>query len=45
MKVGEYAIKPGVLTSAVDRFEFMIKGKGAHAAKPEQGNDPVIVLG
>ncbi|CAM3153503.1 amidohydrolase [Staphylococcus argensis] len=45
MKVGEYAIKPGVLTSAVDRFEFKIKGKGAHAAKPEQGNDPVIVLG
>ena len=39
------AIKSGVITSAVDRFEFHIQGKGAHAAKPEQGNDPVIVVG
>lgn len=45
LKVGEFAIKSGAITSAVDRFEFNIKGKGAHAAKPEQGNDPVIVVG
>src|SRR5699024_8111104 len=45
LDVGELAIKPGVITSSVDRFEFKIKGTGAHAAKPEQGNDPVIVLG
>ncbi|WP_436854644.1 amidohydrolase [Staphylococcus caeli] len=45
MDIGEFAVKSGVITSSVDRFEFKIKGKGAHAAKPEQGNDPVIVLG
>ncbi|BBD89282.1 amidohydrolase [Staphylococcus caprae] len=45
LDIGEFAIKSGVTTSAVDRFEFHIQGKGAHAAKPEQGNDPVIVVG
>ncbi|WP_427707965.1 amidohydrolase [Staphylococcus parequorum] len=45
LDVGEFAVKSGVITSSVDRFEFKIKGTGAHAAKPEQGNDPVIVLG
>ncbi|BCN89235.1 amidohydrolase [Staphylococcus argenteus] len=39
-----FAIKTGAITSAVDRFEFHIKGIGGHAAKPEQCNDPVIVL-
>ncbi|PTI69357.1 amidohydrolase [Staphylococcus succinus] len=45
LDIGHFAVKPGVITSSVDRFEFKIKGKGAHAAKPEQGNDPIIVLG
>ncbi|MFQ3783569.1 amidohydrolase [Staphylococcus saprophyticus] len=45
LDIGEFAVKSGVITSSVDRFEFKIKGKGAHAAKPEQGNDPMIVLG
>lgn len=45
LNIGEFAIKSGVITSAVDRFEFTIQGVGGHAAKPEQSNDPVIVLG
>ncbi|MGD3155254.1 amidohydrolase [Staphylococcus warneri] len=45
MDIGDFAIKKGPITSAVDRFEFEIKGKGAHAAKPEQGNDPTVALG
>lgn len=45
LDIGEFAVKSGVITSSVDRFEYKIKGTGAHAAKPEQGNDPVIVLG
>lgn len=45
LNIGDFAVKPGAVTSSVDRFEFKIKGKGAHAAKPEQGNDPIIVLG
>ncbi len=32
--VGTFAIKTGAITSAVDRFEFHIKGVGGHAAKP-----------
>lgn len=43
--IGEFTIKKGVITSSVDRFEFTIRGIGGHAAKPEQSNDPVIVLG
>lgn len=45
LNIGEFMVKSGPVTSSVDRFEFKIKGKGAHAAKPEQGNDTVIVLG
>lgn len=45
LKVGEYAVKAGALTSAVDRFTISIQGKGGHAAIPEQSNDPMIVLG
>ena len=32
-------------TSSVGRFQFQIRGKGVHAAKPEQGNDSVVVVG
>ena len=43
--VGTYICNQNrAITSAVDRFEFHIKGVGGHAAKPEQCNDPVIVL-
>lgn len=45
LNIGEFMVKSGPVTSSVDRFEFKIKGKGAHAAKPEQGNDTLIVLG
>ncbi|CAL28730.1 amidohydrolase [Staphylococcus carnosus] len=45
LKIGEFAIKPGAMTSAVDRFAIRIQGKGGHAAKPEESNDPMIILG
>ncbi|UXR33385.1 amidohydrolase [Staphylococcus simulans] len=45
LKVGTLAIKPGAMTSAVDRFFIRIKAKGGHAAKPEESNDPMIILG
>lgn len=34
--------KPGPLTAAVDRFSVTITGTGSHAAKPQQGNDPIV---
>ncbi|WP_412518063.1 amidohydrolase [Staphylococcus simulans] len=45
LPVGTMAIKPGAMTSAVDRFFIRIKAKGGHAAKPEESNDPMIILG
>ena len=43
LPVGMFAIRPGALLAAGDTFEVRIQGRGAHAAMPEQGVDPVIV--
>lgn len=43
--VGVLASKDGVLTASVDRFEIKITAKGSHAARPHEGNDPVIIIG
>jgi amidohydrolase len=40
--VGKVATKPGPLMAAADRFDIRIRGKGAHAAYPHFGNDPVV---
>lgn len=45
LKVGELGSKHGALTAGVDRFEIHVTGTGAHAAKPEEGNDPIIITG
>lgn len=45
LKVGELGTKIGALTAGVDRFEINIQAIGAHAAKPHEGNDPIIVVG
>ncbi|REH89319.1 amidohydrolase [Staphylococcus felis] len=44
LKVGEWRAKSGYMTSNVDRFEIEIEGVGAHAAMPQDGNDPNIVV-
>lgn len=41
---GVFGIKSGVLTSAVDRFDIEINGKGGHCAYPEQCVDPLITM-
>ncbi|USK60961.1 amidohydrolase [Peribacillus asahii] len=43
LQIGELGTKHGVLTAAVDRFEIRVTATGAHAAKPEEGNDPIII--
>ena len=43
LPVGEFAIRPGPLLAAADRIIIEIEGLGAHAAKPHQGIDPVVV--
>ncbi len=43
--VGEFAIHSGPMMAAFDTFELKITGKGAHAAMPHQGVDPILVAG
>ncbi|QTF06729.1 amidohydrolase [Brenneria izadpanahii] len=45
LPVGVIGGKDGALTAGVDRFEINIAAKGCHAAKPHEGNDPIIILG
>ncbi len=41
LPVGTVGIKSGPLMAAVDRFTVTLKGKGAHAALPHNGHDPL----
>ncbi len=43
LPVGNFAIRPGPLLAAADRIIIEIEGRGAHAAKPHLGVDPVVV--
>ena len=41
--VGHFALRPGPLLAASDRFDIFIEALGTHAAKPHLGNDPVTI--
>jgi hippurate hydrolase len=41
--VGHFAIRPGPMMAAADRFAILIEGKGGHAARPHDCIDPVVV--
>ena len=41
--VGHFALRPGPLLAASDRFDIRIEALGTHAAKPHLGNDPVTI--
>lgn len=43
MPVGVLGTRSGVLTAGVDNFSIRIAGRGVHAARPHEGNDPIIV--
>ncbi|MEO1564018.1 MAG: M20 aminoacylase family protein [Pseudomonadota bacterium] len=42
LPVGEFRTTPGPIMAAVDTLDIKITGKGAHAAYPHEGVDPVI---
>ena len=42
---GKFGIRVGALTSATDRFDIEIIGKGGHSAFPETTLDPMITAG
>ena len=44
LPVGTLGTKQHALTAGVDRFEVHIHAKGTHAARPQDGKDPIIVL-
>ncbi|ABV93030.1 amidohydrolase [Dinoroseobacter shibae DFL 12 = DSM 16493] len=39
---GSFAIRPGPFFAATDQFDIVIKGKGGHAAKPQETVDPTV---
>ena len=41
--INAFALRPGPLLAAADRFEIEIEGKGTHAAKPHLGIDTVAI--
>ena len=40
---GKIKLRPGPAMAAADFFDIRITGRGAHAAQPQQGIDPIIV--
>src|ERR1035437_3531486 len=41
--VGTFGVTPGPMMASSNEFEVVIKGKGAHAAEPHKGLDPIMV--
>jgi len=44
LDLGKVGVTPGPFMAAVDEFTVTLRGKGAHAAQPENGLDPVVAL-
>ncbi|MEM7291526.1 MAG: M20 aminoacylase family protein, partial [Pseudomonadota bacterium] len=42
LPVGEFAIRSGPIMAATDEFTITVSGKGAHAAMPHEGIDPIV---
>ncbi len=42
LEVGAFAVRPVPMLAACDLFEIVVQGKGAHAAMPHMGVDPII---
>ncbi|WP_072928274.1 amidohydrolase [Nissabacter archeti] len=45
LPVGTFATRGGAFYANVDRFIIRITGKGAHAARPQEGIDAIVVAG
>ena len=42
MAVGQIGVRPGPMMASADTFDITIKGRGAHAAMPHIGIDPIV---
>ena len=43
LKVGQFGLRPGPLMASSNEFEIVVHGRGAHAALPYLGIDPIVV--
>jgi hippurate hydrolase len=43
MAAGAFGVNPGPMMASSNEFEVIVKGKGAHAAQPHRGIDPIMV--
>ncbi len=43
LETGKFGICYGPLTSATDRFNILIQGKGGHSSMPQECVDPVVI--
>jgi amidohydrolase len=43
LPAGTFAVTPGPMMASSNEFEVIVSGKGAHAAQPHKGIDPVMV--
>lgn len=43
LPAGVASVRAGPMLAAVDRMTVLIEGKGAHGARPHEGNDPISV--
>jgi len=41
--VGQFAIRPGAFFAATDEFNITVRGRGGHAAKPQDVIDPIVM--
>ena len=44
LDLGKVGVTPGPFMAAVDEFTVKVFGKGAHAAMPHEGRDPIVCL-
>ena len=42
MPVNSFAVRPGPIMAAADRFTITLTGRGTHAALPQLGRDPLV---
>ncbi|MGV3524928.1 MAG: M20 metallopeptidase family protein [Candidatus Sericytochromatia bacterium] len=43
LPVGHFGTRPGPMMASTDSFEVCVTGQGAHAARPHQGIDPIVI--
>ena len=43
LPLGSIGVNSGPMMAAVDEFDIIVKGRGGHAAMPQQAIDPVVI--